>query len=130
MNRVNAQISVLIISPPGRWRSSLCVLLHANAEINAVYQADDCAAGLQMLAKTHLDIVLLDSGLPGEECWLALQQIRQIQPRVRCVVLAHDSAQEQRALHSGADGVLQVGFSGETLYATIHKLNRPSIRGP
>jgi DNA-binding NarL/FixJ family response regulator len=125
MNRVNAQLSVLIISPPGRWRSSLCVLLHANTEINAVYQADDCAVGLQALAETHSDIVLLDSGLPGEECWLALEQIRHTQPRVRCVVLAHDSAQEQHALHSGADGVLQVGFSGEILYATIHSL-RPS----
>lgn len=124
MRIMRSQVAVLIISPPGRWRSSLCVLLHANAEINAVYQADDCAAGLQMLAKTHLDIVLLDGGLPGEECWLALEQIRHSQPQVHCVILAHDSAQGQRAVNCGADRVLQIGFSGETLYAMIRDLSQ------
>lgn len=124
MNKENAWITVLIISPPGRWRSSLGVLLYANAEINAVHQADDYAAGLQALAETHPNIVLLDGDLPDEECWLALEQIRRAQPQVRCVILAHASAQEQRAVNSGADGVLQVGFSGETLYAMICSLSQ------
>jgi DNA-binding NarL/FixJ family response regulator len=124
MSRENARLSVLIISPPGRWRSSLCVLLHANAEIDTVHQADDCTAGLQTLAEAHSEIVLLDGGLAGEECWLALEQIRHAQPQTRCVILAHDSAQEQRALNSGADGVLQVGFSGESLYAMIRGLHQ------
>jgi DNA-binding response OmpR family regulator len=125
MNKENARISVLIISPPGRWRSSLCVLLHANAEIIAVYQADGYAAGLQAFAENHPDIVLLDGGLPGEECWLALEHIRQCsQPQVCCVVLAHDSAQEQRAVNGGANGVLQVGFSGEALYKMVHTLTQ------
>ncbi len=118
----DSHIYALVIGPPGRWRSSLCVLLQANPEINAVYQAGNCIAGLQCIAEIRPAIVLLDSRLPGEECWLALSHIKRAWPQVRCVILAHDSSQEQRAVKSGTDAVLQVGFSGETLYTTICSL--------
>ena len=114
--------SALVIGPPGRWRSSLCVLLQSAPEISAVHQADDHTVALQWFAKTQPAIVLLDCGLPGEEVWLTLQHIKRAWPQVRCLVLAHDSAQAQRASKSGADAVLQVGFSGETLYATIREI--------
>lgn len=117
----------LVIGPPGRWRNSLCVLLQATPEIVAVHQADDCADALQWFTESLPSIVLLDCGLPGEDAWQALGYIKRAWPQVRCLILAHDSTQAQRAEKSGADAVLQVGFSGETLYATIRKiLDHPS----
>ncbi len=116
------RVSALIIAPPGRWRSSLCVLLQANPEIGAVQQADDGLAGLRYITQAQPLIVLLDGGLPGDECWLTLKHIKRAWPEVRCVILAHDSAEEQRALTSAADAVLQVGFSGEALYTTVSSL--------
>ena len=120
-------ISALVIGPSGRWRSSLCVLLQATPEISAVHQADDGVAALQCIAKIQPALVLLDCELPGEEAWLTLGHIKRAWPQARCVILSHDSAQAQRAEKSGADAVLQVGFSGETLYATIRGiLDHPS----
>ncbi len=126
-----SRTSAVVIGPPGRWRNSLCVLLQATPEIVAVHQADDCADALQWFAETQPSIVLLDCGLPGEDAWQALGYIKRTWPQVRCVILTHDSTQAQRAEKSGADAVLQVGFSGETLYATIrgildHPLSIPS----
>ena len=114
--------SALVIGPPGRWRNSLCVLLQATPEIVAVHQADDCADALQWFTESLPSIVLLDCGLPGEDAWLALGYIQRAWPQVRCVILSHDSAQAQRAEKSGADAVLQIGFSGETLYTTIREI--------
>jgi len=120
-------VSVLVIGPPGRWRSSLCVLLQATPEISVVHQADDRTVALQYIAKIQPSIILLDCELPGEEAWLTLQHIKRAWPQVRCLILAHDSTQAQRAEKSGADAVLQVGFSGETLYAAIRGiLDHPS----
>jgi DNA-binding NarL/FixJ family response regulator len=117
----------LVIGPPGRWRSSLCVLLQSAPEISDVHQADDLTAVVQWLAKTQPVIVLLDCGLPGEEVWTTLQQIKRAWSQARCLILTHDSTQTQRAAKSGADAVLQVGFSGETLYSTIRGiLDHPS----
>jgi DNA-binding NarL/FixJ family response regulator len=117
-----AHASALIIGPPGRWRSSLSVLLQATPEIEAVHQADDPAAALPWIAENRPALILLDGGLPGEACPLALQQIKRTWPQVRVVILVHDSAQAQRAANAEADAVLQVGFSGETLYATVGRL--------
>jgi DNA-binding NarL/FixJ family response regulator len=116
----------LVIGPPGRWRSSLCVLLQSAPEISDVHQADGLTAVAQWFAKPQPAIVLLDCGLPGEEAWTILQQIKRAWPQARCLILTHDSTQTQRAAKSGADAVLQVGFSGETLYAIIRGiLNHP-----
>ncbi len=124
MTVINASqcVSALIIGPPGRWRSSLSVLLQANPEISAVHQADNSVIGLQCVAEAQPVIVLLDSGLPGDECWWMLAHIKRAWPKVRCVILAHDSAEELRALKSEADAVLQIGFSGETLYKTVRDI--------
>jgi len=114
-----SHISALVVGPPGRWRSSLCVLLQAIPEINAVHQADDCTIALQCIAEIRPAIILLDCELPGEAAWSTLQHIQRAWPQVRCLILTHDSTQAQRAADAGADAVLQVGFSGETLYTTI-----------
>lgn len=118
----------VVIGPPGRWRNSLCVLLQAIPEITAVHQADDYETALQWLAEIRPAIVLLDCGLPGEEAWLALRHIQRDWPQARCLILAHDSAQAQRAETSGADAVLQVGFSGETLHTAIREIIKQPSR--
>ncbi|MBI5842519.1 MAG: hypothetical protein HZB19_20715 [Chloroflexi bacterium] len=103
------------------------MLLQATPEISAVHQADDRAVAEQCIAANRPAIILLDCELPGEEVWLTLGHIKRTWPQVRCLILAHDSTQAQRAANSGADAVLQVGFSGETLYATIRGiLEHPS----
>ena len=117
-----SRTSILIIGPAGRWRSSVCVLLQADPDIQMVHQSDDGVTGLECIAGFRPAIVLVDGGLEGEEAWLTLQHIQVAWPQVRCVILAHDSTQARRAASSGADAVLQVGFSGETLYATLRRL--------
>ncbi len=114
--------SALIIGPAGRWRDSLCVLLQATNAIAGILQADDGRSGWQLIVKSRPTLLLLDAGLPGDEAWPLLEQVRKLRPPVRCIVLARTSAQAQRAEAAGADAVLQVGFSGKDLYAAIREV--------
>ncbi len=109
----------LIISPPGRWREGLGVLIQAGGWTARVVYADEAQAGLARLPAFQPALVLLDAGLPGGEAWRALDRILQSCPQARCIVLARNHDQELQARHGGAEAVLQVGFSGAHLSSAI-----------
>lgn len=48
-----------------------------------------------------------------------LEQARRMCPQVRSIVLVHTMEQEQRACLMNSDAILYVGFSGESLFATV-----------
>ena len=111
--------TVLIIASPGRLRDGLRVLLRASAAIAQIVQADDLPSGLQQIAQSPPDLVLLDADLPDGQTWEAVRQIRQQWPECGCVVLAHTTHQERLARLNGATAILPDGFSTEALFTII-----------
>lgn len=124
----NVELSALIIAPPGRWRDSLRVLLQAGGQITRVDLVEGDGAGPPPMAGEPPTFVFVDAGLADGDGWWVLEQLRFDWPCTHCIVLAHTIAQERQAHLAGADAVLQVGFSGEALYATIRTLMERSYR--
>jgi|GEM_PF-958250 len=121
------QFPTLIIAAPGRWRDSLCVLLQASGQIGRIWQTDNGREGLQMLVSKSPMLVLLSVNLLGHESWWTLRKIKLSSSQMPCVVFVNTAAEEMRARGTGADYVLQMGFSSESLFkvlAAIHSRQR------
>ncbi len=114
--------AILVIAPPGRLRDSLLVLLQASGQVSLAGQADDGPAGLCWLAERIPIAVLLDADLPDGQAWWALRWIKNKWPQLPCLVLAHTHAQECQARVDGAEVVVQVGLSSETLFNALDEL--------
>ncbi len=117
------QSSALIIASPGRWRDSLCVLLQASGQIKCIWQADNGREGLQMLVSKSPMLVLLSVNLLGHESWWALRKIKLAGSQLPCVVFVNTVAEEKRARSTGADYVLQMGFSAESFFKVLAEID-------
>jgi len=117
-------VLALIVARSGRIRDGLQALLTGAHQIGSVRQASDGPSALKMIAEQHPALVILDTGLPGDEVQAVLRQIMAQDLRHRCLVLALADNTEQRkaASAAGADAVLFKGASATQLFATIEKL--------
>ncbi|MBI4790494.1 MAG: hypothetical protein HY782_25985 [Chloroflexi bacterium] len=109
-------IPVVIIAPPGRLRDALSVLLRADNRIALVGQADDLAAGLEMVAARAPALMVLNVGEGGDTILAGLCQLKAQNPQVRFVALVRDRDQQQLARIAGADAVSVDGFRSEMLF--------------
>jgi DNA-binding NarL/FixJ family response regulator len=111
--------SVVIVAPPGRLRDSLRVLLRGNTGIRVSGEADDGASALRLIAANPPTLAVLDANLNGDGAWWTLRQIKSGWPQVRCILLAHDAEQQQRARAASADGVFLAARTAEALALVI-----------
>jgi DNA-binding NarL/FixJ family response regulator len=117
------QFPALIIAAPGRWRDSLCVLLQASGQIHCIWQADNGREGLRMLVSKSPMLVLLSVNLLGHESWWTLRKIKLAGSQPPCVVFVNTAAEEKRARSTGAEYVLQMGFSSESFFKVLAEIN-------
>jgi DNA-binding NarL/FixJ family response regulator len=116
--------SALIIARPGRLRDGLQTVLAAMPQIETVDRADDLRSALRMAAEHQPALVLLNTDLINGQTRETLEQIRAKSSGARCIVLADDVQQQQRAKAVGADDVLLRGFSVTELFASVDRLLR------
>jgi CheY-like chemotaxis protein len=92
----------------------------------ALYEADDGQAGLELLAKHHVDLVLADlhmpkmSGVEMTTCILASEQTRDIP--VVVISAEPDHEQIERLKQSGIKGYLRKPFTPEDLSHLLTEL--------
>jgi DNA-binding NarL/FixJ family response regulator len=115
-------ISVLIAARPGRMRDSLLAVLKSAPGISVVGQADCGASALSMIAACCPALALLDTDLPDGQAFAVLEQIKTLEPRCCCLVLADDRHQQQDAVSAGADAALLKGFPAAKLLGVIERL--------
>jgi DNA-binding NarL/FixJ family response regulator len=116
------QTRALIVTHRGSLQDGLQALMMSIPHVNIIGHVGDGPRALEMVREHHPDLVLLDSGLPGDEEWHVLEQIVALWPEIRCIVLADDVAQQQKAAELGADIVLLKGFPPAKLADIIEKL--------
>ena len=114
--------SALVVAEPGPLRDSLQVLLRVIPQIETVLLADDAWAALQVFAQHHPALVLLDAGLLDHGGLALLETARIEGARSRCLVLADNVQQCQRAKAGGADVALVKGFLAVKLIEHIRRL--------
>lgn len=91
------------------FRALMRAFLEEAPECEVVGEAADGVAGVQGVASTRPDVVLLDLDMPGGDGLSAIPGMRQAVPGARIVVLSSFAADrmERRVLDAGADAYLE-----------------------
>jgi DNA-binding NarL/FixJ family response regulator len=116
------QTRALIVTRRGSLQDGLHALVMSIPHVEIIGHVGDGARALEMVRKHHPDLVLLDTNLPDDDEWRVLEQMVALWPEIRCIVLADDVEQHQRATELGADVVLLKGFPPAKLADLIERL--------
>ena len=115
---MNEDIPVYVLARPGRIRDGLAALLRAVPRIGAVgYMAQELTEW-ESISDEKQALVLLDASLID----LTLCSYIKQGTHRKCIVLAENVLQQQRARAAGADEVLLAGFPAAQLFTAIEKL--------
>lgn len=112
----------LIVARPGPLREGLEALLASVPEIEIVGGVEFASKAVSIAADHPLDLLLLDVGLPGDKAARVLASCRRQRPRLHCIALADNMAQEQRAEALGADAVFLKGYPADRFVETVEAL--------
>lgn len=82
--------------------------LAAETDIELVGEAQDAAAGIELVTDQRPDLVLIELALPDRSGSDAMREILTISPESRVIMLATDADEtsQLQALHAGAAGFL------------------------
>jgi DNA-binding NarL/FixJ family response regulator len=121
------QIRVLLADDHLLFREGLCSLLSAQPDIEVVGQAGDGLEALVMARELQPDLILMDVSMPGMDGIEALEQILEILPEVKVVMLTVHDDQKRLfdAIKSGAMGYVLKNTASEALIPML----RGAMRG-
>lgn len=104
----DALIRVALCDDHAVVRSGLRRILDAEADLEVVGEAGTAEAAVELAARVHPDVFVMDVGLPDASGIVATARVREASPGTRVVVLTvHDDvAYLRRAFEAGADGYL------------------------
>jgi DNA-binding NarL/FixJ family response regulator len=90
------------------FRHALRLRLAAETDIELVGEAQDAAAGIELVTHQRPDLVLIELALPDRSGSDAMREILTISPESRVIMLATDADEtsQLQALHAGAAGFL------------------------
>lgn len=102
----SAKIQTIIAARPGVSCGVLQAILGALPRIEVVGTVGGGLSALNLVCITSPALLIIDSGLPGDEMVALLSKITQEQPQIRCLVLAETTRQQAAFLALGADAVV------------------------
>ncbi len=114
--------TVLLVDDHALFRQSLARIITHEPEFTVTAQAGSLAEARTHL--THVDIALIDLGLPDGDGVDLIAELRVHNPPVLVVILTAsvDQMDYARAIESGAAGVLHKSSSIEELIESLHRL--------
>lgn len=114
-------LRVLIIEDHLLARVGTATLLSSEVGIDVVGQAGSGAQGLEMFKALRPDIVIQDLRMPGMDGRQCIEQLKQLDPDVRVLVLTHYDGEESifLALEAGALGYLTKDTEADELFRGI-----------
>src|SRR5215510_5522422 len=103
-----ANISVLLVDDHNIVRQGLKALLTAETDITVLAEAQTGREAVQLAAKLHPEVVIMDLAMPLLNGWEATRQIIKAVPNTRIVVLSTygDDEHVQQAIGAGAAAYL------------------------
>jgi two-component system response regulator DegU len=122
MRMAKNRTRALIVTHRGTLQDGLQALVRSIPRVDIIGLVGDGTRALEMVREHDPDLVLLDTNLPNDEEWRVLRQIKALWPKIRCIILADDVEQRQRAMELEADIVLLKGFPPARLADIIEKL--------
>lgn len=124
IRQVMKVLEVVVIEDHPLMREAVRAMLGCAADIRVVGDADSAERGLEVVAKTRPDVVLLDLGLPRMGGLVCLDRLRVDHPQVCVVVL---SAEDDRhtievALRRGARAFVRKSVNPEDLPGVVRQV--------
>jgi len=121
-----SRIRVLIADDHAVLRAGLKLLIGAEADMEVVGEAADGAEAVERAHTTAPDIVLLDLTMPGGRGTRTIEDVVQLTPRPRVLVLTmhDDAASMQAALLAGASGYIVKKAADVELLTAIRAVHR------
>ena len=112
---------ILLVGQPGWMRNALHSLLNAMPGSPTVHTADASLLALKSLDEVAPDLVLVGAGLPDAEVVELVSQVKQLRPRLACVVLTDSIECQQAVQQAGADYSLPGNLPGEQVFEVIQQ---------
>lgn len=121
MNTAVAIPRVVIVDDQTLFRSGLAKLLEADERISVVGQAADGEAGVELVARVHPDVVLMDLKMPGLDGVGATRRIATEFPETKILVLTTFDAENHfiQALRAGASGYVLKDSEPDAIVSSI-----------
>ena len=115
------KIRVLLADDHTLVRAGVRRILEARPGVTVVGEAPDGNAALAALARTPVDVLVLDLGMPGLDGFAVLRRARALAPGLKVLVLSMhaDAEYVARAVREGADGYLLKDSAVSDLVAAI-----------
>lgn len=115
------KIKVLLADDQAILADGIAGLLSSNGEIEVVGIAQDGFVALDLVEKTHPDVVLMDIRMPNMNGVIATQEIKRRHPDTKVVILTtfDDSDYILNAINNGASGYLLKDTSAAALIDAV-----------
>ncbi len=119
-------ISVLLVDDHNIVREGLRALLNAEGDIDIVAEAQTGREAVQLAAKHHPEVVVMDLAMPLLNGWEATRQIVKAVPSARIVVLSTygDGEHIQQAIAAGAAAYLLKRTAAADLVRAIREVKK------
>lgn len=115
-------IRILIADDHGVLRAGLRALLNAEAGLEVVGEAADGHEVMRLLGELCPDVVVLDISMPGPDGVAITQQIKQVSPDARVLILTvhEDEGLLRAAIRAGASGYILKRAAEAELISAIY----------
>lgn len=118
-------IRLLLVDDHSVVRMGLAAILHLDADLQVVAEAEDGAQAIEQYREHQPDVVLMDVHMPVVDGISALQRFRTEWPDVRVLLLTMSELDEdiQRAMNLGAAGYVLKNVSRDELIGAIRTVH-------
>ena len=123
-NRPDCRIRLVLADDRARTRHALRALFGSCPDLEVVGEAADGAGAVELVARDHPDLVIMDLRMPIIDGIQATGRIKLHWPRVRVLILSLDAEARDAALAAGADAFVAKGDPEDALLAAIRDLAR------
>ncbi len=125
-------VRVVVVDDHPLLRDSIRSLLHGAGDMEWVGEARDGGEGVDLVARTRPDVVLMDLSMPGIDGLSATRSIVGSCPATQVLVLTSsiDPARVRHSLGAGAAGVLTKDGDPSTILTGIRRLVGDRLPAP
>jgi DNA-binding NarL/FixJ family response regulator len=117
--------SVLVIDESPTILAAIKSLLMQSDSFKSVFVAANSKQSFDIVSKNHIDLIITDVELQGEDCFLLLKKIKRDFPQIKALFFSskNESIYSLRALEAKANGFISKGKDiEEILFAVQHVL--------
>jgi DNA-binding NarL/FixJ family response regulator len=126
VNQSGLMITVLLVDDHNIVRQGLKALLTTEADISVVAEAQTGREAVQIAAKIHPEVVVMDLAMPLLNGWEATRQILKVAPAAKILILStYDSDEHvQQAIAAGAAAYLIKQTAAADLVKAIREVRK------